>query len=82
MEISTKGREMGVGGPRTSSIVKFRNLILEVTDVPPDVGTTGIHWPTGQATSIQNVQILMSSASGIQHQGMFIENGITDSDLS
>ncbi|KAE8334280.1 pectin lyase fold/virulence factor [Aspergillus arachidicola] len=37
--------------------------------------TTGIHWPTGQATSIQNVQIRMSSEYGTEHQGLFIENG-------
>jgi glucan 1,3-beta-glucosidase len=54
---------------------QIRNLILDMTDIPASVAATGIHWPVGQATSIQNVQIHMSSASGTQHQGVFIENG-------
>lgn len=58
---------------------QIRNLILDLTNVPADVAVTGIHWPTAQATSIQNVQILMSSASGTQHQGVFIENGTVSS---
>lgn len=55
---------------------QIRNLVLDLTAVPPTVGATGIHWPTAQATSLQNVKILMSSASGTQHQGVFIENGM------
>ncbi|KAK5787947.1 hypothetical protein VI817_010443 [Penicillium citrinum] len=54
---------------------QIRNLKLDLTNIPASSAATGIHWPTGQATSIQNVEILMSSASGTQHQGIFIENG-------
>ena len=54
---------------------QIRNLKLDLTSIPATSGATGIHWPTAQATSIQNVQIVMSSASGTQHQGIFIENG-------
>ncbi|OJJ49111.1 hypothetical protein ASPZODRAFT_13848 [Penicilliopsis zonata CBS 506.65] len=54
---------------------QIRNMILDMTDVPATTGAVGIHWPTGQATSIQNVEILMSSESGTQHEGLFIENG-------
>lgn len=54
---------------------QIRNLVLDMTAIPPQVPATGIHWPTAQATSLQNVQILMSSAPGTQHQGLFIENG-------
>lgn len=36
---------------------------------------TGIHWPTAQATSIQNVVFNLSSSNGTQHQGIFIESG-------
>ncbi|GLI75810.1 hypothetical protein PoHVEF18_004076 [Penicillium ochrochloron] len=54
---------------------QIRNLKLDLTSIPASSAATGIHWPTGQATSIQNVQIAMSSASGTQHQGIFIENG-------
>lgn len=58
---------------------QIRNLELDLTSIPANTAATGIHWPTAQATSIQNVQILMSSASGTQHQGIFIENGNLDS---
>lgn len=54
---------------------QIRNLILDLTAIPPGTAATGIHWPTGQATSIQNVHIKMSSGAGTQHQGLFIENG-------
>ena len=54
---------------------QIRNLKLDLTSIAAATAATGIHWPVGQATSIQNVQIVMSSASGTQHQGLFIENG-------
>lgn len=56
---------------------QIRNLKLDLTSIPASSSATGIHWPTGQATSIQNVEIAMSSASGTQHQGIFIENGMS-----
>lgn len=63
----------------TSTNVFFRqvrNFVLDLTDIPPNKGATGIHWPTGQASSLYNIKIVMSSASGSQHQGLFIENGM------
>ncbi|CAG8892931.1 unnamed protein product [Penicillium egyptiacum] len=54
---------------------QIRNIKLDLTAIPASSGATGIHWPTGQASSIQNVQIVMSSDPGTQHQGLFIENG-------
>ncbi|KAJ5288874.1 Pectin lyase fold/virulence factor [Penicillium angulare] len=54
---------------------QIRNLKLDLTSIPGTTAATGIHWPVGQATSIQNVEIVMSAASGTQHQGIFIENG-------
>lgn len=54
---------------------QLRNLVLDMTAIPPATAATGIHWPVGQATSIQNIQIHMSSGAGTQHQGLFIENG-------
>ncbi|EPS33177.1 putative exo-beta-1,3-glucanase [Penicillium oxalicum 114-2] len=54
---------------------QIRNLKLDLTSIPASSAATGIHWPTAQATSIQNVVIAMSSAAGTQHQGIFIENG-------
>ncbi|KAL1962166.1 hypothetical protein VTN77DRAFT_512 [Rasamsonia byssochlamydoides] len=54
---------------------QIRNLVLDLTAIPASSAATGIHWPTAQATSIQNVAIYMSQDSGTQHQGIFIENG-------
>ncbi|KAF2220187.1 pectate lyase superfamily protein-domain-containing protein [Elsinoe ampelina] len=52
-----------------------RNIIIDMTDLPPSQAATGIHWPTGQATSLQNIIFRMSDAPGTQHQGIFIESG-------
>lgn len=56
---------------------QIRNLKLDLTSIPAGTAATGIHWPTGQASSIENVVIAMSSGSGTQHQGIFIENGMS-----
>jgi glucan 1,3-beta-glucosidase len=48
---------------------------LDTTAVPADAGIAGIHWPTGQATSLQNIEFKLSAASGTQHVGVFIESG-------
>ncbi|KAB8213115.1 pectin lyase fold/virulence factor [Aspergillus novoparasiticus] len=52
----------------------WKNLALDLTAVPAAVEITGIRWPTGQATSIQNVQIWMNSEYGAEHQSLFIED--------
>ena len=54
---------------------QIRNFVLDLTNIPSNLAATGIHWPTAQATSIQNVVIYMSDALGTQHQGIFIEEG-------
>ncbi|KAK5137834.1 hypothetical protein LTR08_006602 [Meristemomyces frigidus] len=54
---------------------QIRNFIIDMTLVPAGSSVTGIHWPTAQATSIQNVLFQMSSDNGTQHQGVFIESG-------
>ncbi|KAH7317231.1 pectate lyase superfamily protein-domain-containing protein [Rhexocercosporidium sp. MPI-PUGE-AT-0058] len=54
---------------------QIRNLIFDMTAIPAGNSTTGIHWPTSQATSLQNCVFKMSDAAGTQHQGLFIENG-------
>ena len=54
---------------------QVRNLILDLTAIPAATAATGIHWPTAQATSLQNVQIIMTASSNSQQQGIFIENG-------
>lgn len=59
---------------------QVKNLILDTTSVPPNISVNGIHWPTAQATSLQNLVFRMSEAKGTQHQGIFIEAGkISDS---
>ncbi|KAJ7760810.1 exo-beta-1,3-glucanase [Mycena olivaceomarginata] len=52
-----------------------RNLIIDTTLMPPDAFGTGLHWQVGQATSLINVHVEMSTASGNKHQGIFMENG-------
>lgn len=52
-----------------------RNFIIDMTSVPPTSHITGIHWPTAQATSLQNIVFHMSDAPGTQHLGILIEEG-------
>ncbi|KAH6665999.1 pectate lyase superfamily protein-domain-containing protein [Halenospora varia] len=54
---------------------QIRNIVFDLTSIPATTGMNGIHWPTAQATSLQNCVFKMSTASGSQHVGMFIENG-------
>ena len=46
-----------------------------MTSIPAETTATGLHWPTSQATSLQNVVFQMSSAPGTQHTGLFCESG-------
>lgn len=61
---------------------QIKNLVLDMTSIPAKSSATGIHWPTAQSTTIQNVVIHMSQATGTQHQGIFIESGKLSSPLS
>lgn len=54
---------------------QIRNFIIDMTSVPASTALVGIHWPTAQATSLQNIVFKMSEASGTQHEGVFIESG-------
>ncbi|EON68919.1 hypothetical protein W97_08177 [Coniosporium apollinis CBS 100218] len=54
---------------------QIRNFVIDMRGVPFNAAMTGIHWPTAQATSLQNIRFLMSSQNGTQHQGLFIEEG-------
>lgn len=54
---------------------QVRNFVFDLTSIPATTEATGIHWPTSQATSLQNVVFEMSAASGTQHTGLFIESG-------
>ncbi|TKA69626.1 hypothetical protein B0A49_04649, partial [Cryomyces minteri] len=54
---------------------QVRNFIFDMTLVNATSAITGIHWPTAQATSLQNIVFQMSSDKGTQHQAVFIESG-------
>ncbi|KAJ4985982.1 glucan -beta-glucosidase [Stagonosporopsis vannaccii] len=62
-------------GPTNTFFRQIRNLVLDMTDIPANVSATGVHWPTAQTTSLQNIVFKMSAANGTQHQGLFIEEG-------
>jgi glucan 1,3-beta-glucosidase len=56
---------------------QVRNFVLDTaTNVPAGSAITAIHWPTAQATSLQNLVFKMNSAGGTQHVGVFIESGM------
>ena len=54
---------------------QVRNFILDMTAIPHNSTATGIHWPTAQATSLQNIVFNMSNTNGTMHQGILIESG-------
>jgi glucan 1,3-beta-glucosidase len=54
---------------------QIRNVVIDGTAVAPDKGFQGIHWPASQATTIQNVKIIMTQSSSSGHAGIFVENG-------
>ncbi|KAI3391854.1 hypothetical protein diail_6684 [Diaporthe ilicicola] len=52
---------------------QIRNLVIDTTSIS---GTTfAIHWPSSQATSIQNVIFQLSEAPGNMQTGIFMEEG-------
>lgn len=53
---------------------QIRNLVLDTTDVAANTEISGIHWPTAQATSLQNMVFEMSAEEGTRHQGIFCES--------
>ncbi|KAI1798684.1 glycoside hydrolase family 55 protein [Daldinia bambusicola] len=54
---------------------QVKNFVIDLTAIPAATEATGIHWPTAQATSLQNIVFKMSSNAGTKHQGVFIESG-------
>ena len=66
----------GLGYGATNTFYRqVRNFIFDLTDIPATAAATGIHWPTAQATSLQNCVFIMSDAPGTQQRGIFIEDG-------
>ncbi|KAK1759744.1 hypothetical protein QBC47DRAFT_115380 [Echria macrotheca] len=54
---------------------QVRNFVIDTTAIPPATAATGIHWPTSQATSLQNIVFNMPATSDVVHVGLFIEEG-------
>ncbi|KAK8111429.1 uncharacterized protein PG998_007886 [Apiospora kogelbergensis] len=54
---------------------QVRNFILDTTAIAPATPATGMHWPTSQATSLQNIVFNMPKGNGVVHVGLFIESG-------
>ncbi|KAI1497544.1 glycoside hydrolase family 55 protein [Biscogniauxia marginata] len=69
------GGALPFGGATNIFWRQVRNFVVDLTAVPAATEATGIHWPTAQATSLQNIVFRMSSAAGTKHQGLFVESG-------
>ncbi|CAK7204380.1 hypothetical protein SEUCBS139899_007136 [Sporothrix eucalyptigena] len=54
---------------------QVRNFVLDTTGIDAATLAYGIHWPTAQATSLQNIQFVMPTTAGTAHIGLFIESG-------
>ncbi|KDQ60660.1 glycoside hydrolase family 55 protein [Jaapia argillacea MUCL 33604] len=52
-----------------------RNFVIDLRRMPATSSATGLHWQVSQATSLMNIVVEMSTASGTAHQGIFMENG-------
>lgn len=55
---------------------QVRNFVFGYSNVSISSNLCGIHWPTAQSTSLQNLVFQMSSAAGTQHVGIFSESGM------
>lgn len=54
---------------------QVRNFVLDTTSIAPATAATGIHWPSAQATSLQNIVFNMPATSDVVHVGLFMEEG-------
>lgn len=54
---------------------QVRNFIIDTTAIAASSSIMGMHWPTSQATSLQEITFNLNAESGTQHVGLFIENG-------
>jgi glucan 1,3-beta-glucosidase len=74
LNVGTRPHQSGYGSTNTF-FSQIRNLVIDMARIPSTEAATGIHWPTAQTTSLQNIVFKMSTAHGTQHQGLFIEEG-------
>jgi glucan 1,3-beta-glucosidase len=77
IDASPYSNQNGAPGWTSTNIFlrQIRNIVIDGTAVPSTSGFQGIHWPASQATTIQNVKIIMTQASNSVHAGIFVENG-------
>ncbi|KAF3932861.1 hypothetical protein ABW19_dt0210235 [Dactylella cylindrospora] len=54
---------------------QIRNFVIDITAAPQDAYVAALHWQVAQATSLQNIKFIMSTAAGNNQQGIFMENG-------
>ncbi|KKA30509.1 hypothetical protein TD95_002078 [Thielaviopsis punctulata] len=54
---------------------QVRNLVLDTSEIPSSSPAVGLHWPSSQATSVENVVFKMSDADDTAHTGLRIESG-------
>lgn len=54
---------------------QVRNFVLDTRAIPPWKAATGMHWPTSQATNLQNIVFNMPTSADVVHVGLFIEEG-------
>jgi glucan 1,3-beta-glucosidase len=54
---------------------QFRNFVIDTTAVRSSGYILGLHWPTAQATSVENVVFKASDAPGTQQGGILSEQG-------
>lgn len=54
---------------------QVRNFVIDTTAIPPATAATGMHWPTAQSTSLQNIKFNMPTDPSVVHVGLFIEEG-------
>lgn len=54
---------------------QIRNFAIDTTAIPAGKGATGIHWPSSQATSLQNIVFNMPISDDVAHVGVFMEEG-------
>ncbi|KAK6535009.1 hypothetical protein TWF281_006307 [Arthrobotrys megalospora] len=61
--------------PQSNFLRQIRNFVIDITSAPKDKEIAALHWQVAQATSLQNIKFIMSTAAGNNQQGIFMENG-------
>ncbi|KAL5611507.1 hypothetical protein BROUX41_000899 [Berkeleyomyces rouxiae] len=54
---------------------QVRNLVLDTVDIPANTPALGLHWPSSQATSVNNVVFRMPETEGNLHTGLRVDSG-------